>query len=402
MTSLAVAPAPATESAPPVVAPPPGHPRFPLLDSLRGVAALGVLLGHVAAVTGITTGHWWSPFVSNGDQGVTLFFILSGFLLYRPMVSVQLNGAPATSWRDYARRRFLRIVPAYWLALTVLAIWPGLPGVFTGNWWWYYGFLQVYDHDVSIGGLYIAWTLCVEVSFYAVLPFYAGAIGRATRTLTPTTRVRVELLVLGALGIGSLALRFAAPRSLLTLPVFFSWFAVGMALAVLSAALQRRTIAGPQRLARFVARRPGACWAGALGLYLVLCLGIGIPSAAGYTPFQDVVLHRVVGGAMALCLVLPAVFGATAGGWPRRVMAWGWLVWLGLVSYGIYLWHVKLLSVVLEHVNIDGDRGVRAFVLLAALTVLATATVAAASYYVLERPILRLKFRGDRVGADPV
>ena len=150
---------------PPVVAPPPGHPRFPLLDSLRAIAALGVLVSHAAFLSGAARRHWWGAATSNGNLGVAVFFILSGFLLYRPLINAQLNGAPRTRLRDYVRRRLLRIVPAYWLALTVLAIWPGLDPDFGRNWWRYYFFLQLYNPYTVLLGIAQAWTLCVEVSF---------------------------------------------------------------------------------------------------------------------------------------------------------------------------------------------------------------------------------------------
>jgi peptidoglycan/LPS O-acetylase OafA/YrhL len=55
-----------------------------------------------------------------------------------------------------------RIVPAYWAALTLLAIYPGLPGVFTADFWRYYGFLQIYNATTRFGGLSVAWSVCVE------------------------------------------------------------------------------------------------------------------------------------------------------------------------------------------------------------------------------------------------
>jgi peptidoglycan/LPS O-acetylase OafA/YrhL len=379
----------AAEPVAPVVAPPPGHPRFPLLDSLRAIAALSVLIGHAAGASHITTAHWWSPLVASGNQGVTVFFILSGFLLYRPMVSSQLRGAPRSSWRDYARRRLLRIVPAYWLALTVLAIYPGLPGVFTHNWWYYYFFLQVYDHNISIGGIVIAWSLCIEVSFYLLLPFYSDLIGRVTRGRALGARVRVELTVLTVLAVASLALRYFDSTFPLTLPIYFQWFAEGMALALLSAALQGRARGLQPRAVQLIARRPGFCWGIALVLYVLLCFGLGKPPAGGYSDLKEVFLNRLLGGLMALFLVLPAVFGDSAGGWPRRVLAWPVLAWLGLISYGIYLWHLNLL----EQIAGNGtSSGLDVFIRLTVSTMAIAVAVAAASYYIVERPLLRFKF----------
>ena len=150
-------------------------------------------------------------------------------------------------------------MPAYWLALTLLAIYPGLPGVFTHNWWYYYFFLQVYNHNVSIGGIVVAWSLCIEVSFYLLLPLYADLIERVTRGLQVRRRVRVELGILLSLAVGSLTLRYVDPTFPLALPIYMQWFAEGMALALLSAALQGRPSGHQPRLVAIVSRRPGLC-----------------------------------------------------------------------------------------------------------------------------------------------
>ena len=112
---------------------------------MRGAAALGVVLAHAGGVTGTVHKGFGGSLVSNLDAGVTLFFVLSGFLLYRPYRAAQADDRPGPRLRDYARRRVLRIVPAYWVALTVIAAYPGLDEVFSGDWWRYYGLLQVYS-----------------------------------------------------------------------------------------------------------------------------------------------------------------------------------------------------------------------------------------------------------------
>ena len=118
MTTAAASPGRhATAPAPsPAVAPPPGNPRFPLFDLLRGLAVLAVLVWHVFVFTGALDRRWIGDAVSTaGSMGPLLFFAISGFLLYRPWIASR--DAPHTG--RYFRRRALRILPAYWFALTV-------------------------------------------------------------------------------------------------------------------------------------------------------------------------------------------------------------------------------------------------------------------------------------------
>ena len=130
------------------------QPRFPLLDSVRAIAALSVLVFHASFWSQITlTGSDLAPFLSRLDVGVTIFFVLSGFLLYRPFVRARLLGTPPPRAIAYGWRRVLRIVPAYWLALTVIALVIPKPDTFEpGHAVVYYGFLQIYG-DLALGGI---------------------------------------------------------------------------------------------------------------------------------------------------------------------------------------------------------------------------------------------------------
>lgn len=371
-----------TAAVPEAVAPPPGHPRFPLMDSLRAIAALGVLFGHVSINSEVASRHWWGAAAANLDAGVTVFFVLSGFLLYRPFVNSEATGARRPGLAEFARRRVLRIVPAYWLALSILALYPGLPGVWTGDWWRYYGLLQFYDHRTYMHGPAVAWTLSVEVAFYALLPFYAALTRRVPRGRT-RGGWRVQLGLLAALAAASLVLSVAdqdvlMQKSLLT---HFYWFALGMGLAVLSVAYGD---SARVPWARLVAARPLACWGGALVVYLVMSAGLtGAPQHLLYSVPREL-WKQLLSGVVAVLLVLPAVFGAEAGGLPRRVLAWRWLAWLGLVSYGIYLWHQGISAAL-------GLHGQRSFFVLLPVVLAGAVVCAAVSYVVVERPLLRLK-----------
>ena len=376
----------ASTPTPDVVAPPPGHPRFPLMDSLRALAALGVLLTHVALFSGAVQGNWWGAVPGNLAIGVTVFFVLSGFLLYRPFFNAEMTDAPLPAARDFLRRRALRIFPAYWLALTVLAIYPGLPGVFGPEWWKFYGLLQVYDTGTADEGLGIAWSLCIELSFYLVLPVYAWATRRATRAMSGAQRVRFQLALLAILAACSIALRVAVQNTIvqITLPTFFYWFALGMALAVSSVALRDRD-SQPQAV-QLVTARPELAWGSAAVIFLGMCAILtSAPQHLYYSVFQAFWLH-VLSGVVAFLIVAPAVFGDSAGGWVRQVLRWRWLAWVGLISYGIYLWHASIAFHLVSE-------GVQRWWTLLPLTLALAIGCAAVSYYLLERPVLRLKYR---------
>ncbi|MGI8844575.1 MAG: acyltransferase family protein, partial [Thermoleophilaceae bacterium] len=190
---------------PDAVAPPPSHPRFAPIDGLRAVAALTVLAVHVALLTNAYGTPVVGRLLAHLNIGVSIFFLISGFLLYRPFIAHRAAAGPAPpATRDYARRRILRIYPAYWLALAVLVIVPGLSGVLGGQWLGMVALvhaLPVYDTracmDAPLGcGLAHTWSLVVELTFYAVLPLYVSGSERLTRGLTVGRWMRVQLVFL--------------------------------------------------------------------------------------------------------------------------------------------------------------------------------------------------------------
>jgi peptidoglycan/LPS O-acetylase OafA/YrhL len=388
----------ARESTPALsVAPPPGNPRFPLFDSLRGLAVLAVVTFHVSLVTGALERDGFGDVASvAGAMAPPVFFAISGFLLYRPWI-VRPPGVAR-----FARGRVLRILPAYWLALTILAIFPGVVGPFSDDWWRYYFFLQSYEPETLSRGIPVAWTLCVEATFYLALPLWALAFARRN--------LNVQLVALGLLALAGAAVQVAALRLEVSHEVGQSllgqvaWMAVGMMLAVVSVRIDPR---GP--VGRRIADRAVLWWllaaAAFAGLVLLRSHGGGLLGiiAALHTqqPWAKSLADIALSAAIVALVLLPGVFAGDR--LPHRVLRTQPFAWIGVVSFGIYLWHLTIaefitLPAMPQHFSAEGlaltDKiSVVATPVLLALTLLLSAAVAAFSYYYVELPFLRRKDR---------
>lgn len=417
----------APERAPDAVAPPPGNPRFPLVDSLRALGFLMVFTVHATGQAGIFKDPagvpWYAAYVTRLEVALPLFFAISAFLLYRPFVAGLVGSARKPRVRSYARARALRIVPAFWVAMTIAAIYPGITGGWEDHWWAYYLFLQEYVPAWNVGSFQHTWHLSVEITFYALLPLLVllGArLGRRrgedrTSILAGQLTVVAGLyalsvvarVVLTAVGyeaeVGTVpvspreAYSILLPGTLYTaLPASFDWIALGMALAITSVWLEGRS--EQPRWVGVVRDHPALPWGLAAGIWLLLVwLGPHYPEPYRTGSFFTA---EVLYGAIAVLLLAPAVFGHTAGGAVRRLLATRPLAWLGLVSYGFFLWHLPILVKI-------GDTGafdIAGFPRTVEVWVagfLLTLPCAALSYYMLERPLLKLKHRGRGPRSHP-
>lgn len=168
--------------------------ELPYLDGIRAVAVLFVFIRHAWGLSGEPDLDFFiggfrvtlAPFVMMMSSGVDLFFVLSGFLLAQRFFLDRARGRP-TDLRVYARRRFFRIFPPYWVVLGIVLIFL-VPGAVTSD--------LVYSDDGAVsviahvfamqtlvplafgsfGGVASPfWTLTIEILFYAVLPFVVRA-----------------------------------------------------------------------------------------------------------------------------------------------------------------------------------------------------------------------------------
>ena len=392
--------------------------RFRGVEGLRALAAGGVLFGHVHAYGGpygsYDLGRLEVLARTVGMAGVVLFFTLSGFLLYRPFAAAVLTGSRLPSVRSYLRSRFLRIFPAYWLAVLVLGVVLGAtylpaaraegrslasdPEALAANLLLVQGFFP----STMLTGIGPAWSLAVELVFYLALPLLA-LVALALSTLTGAGRRRPWLAALAPAGmllvLGQVGYRLAAslPRtdggswhgswSAVVTRSFLAQcglFAAGLVLAVVHTQLSRGALVLP------------AWWRRASGAGAVVLVA---PPAylfdTGRLSENRATLMMSIGFALLLALVvLPDGRSSRVGALlDVRVLQWG-----GLISYGVFLWHEPLIWVLQREGLTQGGRS---GFLLALLSTTAVSVVAATvSWRCVERPALALKRSPPGVEAE--
>jgi peptidoglycan/LPS O-acetylase OafA/YrhL len=356
------------------------------MDSLRAICALSVFVFHAA----LEINHLSRP-VAQLDAVVPVFFAISAFLLYRPYVQARLHGLPSPTVVPYAIRRVARIVPGYWLALVIIAIWLGLSDVLGVTGFLKYMFFgQIYDPLAIQGGVRTAWTLCIEVTFYLMLPVWAFLLRKvsfsSTRSFVWTEAVPLSglILVTVAWRAATVDLAPAFGRHLspaaFTMPAYLDDFALGMLMAVASVVWATRE--RQPGVVRLVERQSWIPWAIAAAAF-VLC--VRAPGALGDGGTVDYVGRHALKGLIAVALIAPAIYGDAGGGLVRKLLANRTLLWIGLVAYGFYLWHYAVL-VKLTDYGFQEALGGPGFVAVALGVSLA---IAAASWYVLERRAIR-------------
>ena len=365
-----------------------------------------VLTTHVAFHTGEVTSPFLGPILSRLDLGVCLFFLLSGFLLYQPWAKAAMIGTSQPSTRRYARKRFARIYPAYVvLIVVVLGLYPPVAIAPMQDWLTFLTFTQIYVDGAEVAQLGQVWSLATEVAFYGVLPILAWWAGRRYRG-DPDRSARRQWTVLVAM-VG-LSFAFHMVRAWTTwlpdwlssfwLPGYLDWFALGMGLAIARVRLTTQTdgISAPYRRLQLMARDVGTCLAIAALLYAIACTpvagkfyfdgGFG-PELGG--PWAKLIKHYLYGGT-AFFLLLPLALGSASSAYARTLSA-PVMQRLGTVSYGVFLWHLLIISVLADAMGFEVFGG--GFWILWPLTIACSLAIAAISWRWLEKPILRRAHR---------
>jgi peptidoglycan/LPS O-acetylase OafA/YrhL len=352
---------------------------IPALDGIRAIAVALVLADH----GGI-------PGVSGGFLGVDVFFVLSGFLITALLLD-ELRRTGRIGLRAFWIRRARRLLPA--LIVIVLAV-VAARDLFSpetivalrddavaslfwmSNWAFVAQQTDYFSQGAPPSPLQHTWSLGVEEQYYLVWPLLVVALAAVFGA-----RARWAVFALataGAVGSAVAAIVMASDVN----RVYFGTdtrvqaLLVGAAAAALLVRDWSALTAGGT-LIRTRWRRWGACALSVLGLAMLAALA---HYATGSAPeFRDGLLIVV-----AVAVVLVVAPAALDPGSPvARALAWRPLVWLGAISYGVYLWHWPIF------LALNGERTGWSGWPLFAVRCAATVAVAAASWWLLEQPIRR-------------
>lgn len=293
----------------------------------------------------------------------------------------------------------LRIVPAYWAALTLAVVVGVAVNVTPENAAIYYLFAQTYTTETYAGGMPQSWTLCIEIAFYAMLPVWALTM-RARRAHTRAQWLRQELIGLAVLvaisQIYKLVLAFSvdvnsfgAQPLMMALPHFLDALALGMALAV--ATVWQEDSGRTWWAVRVIDRRSWLPWALA-GVAFGVAVLVGPSGEIGQQLTRtDYLLRHELWTLCALGLVLPGMLGDPRRGVVRGLLARRSLLFVGLVSYGLFLHHITVYML-LERWGMGSIQGnLGAWFVWTLVGMLGSLALGTLSYYALERPFLSLK-----------
>ena len=369
--------------------------RYAALDGLRGIAALTVFSIHVwiyqlPNTVVLKRDSWEKMVLFEGRVAFVMFFVLSGYLLYRAFARSALGRGEPVNVRSYLFRRGARILPAYYVAIlgTLALLYaagdvPGRRLVDTGDLPVFFLFGQNYSGETLLKLNAATWTLAVEVAFYLLLPIVGFIALRWCRG-----RVGRQAGLLATLAVGGLAwnaIDYAAgwgPVASHSPPSFLPYFACGMLVALL-VEWQRQRGAAPLGV--------GAS-AGLVAVAAAVLVANGWWHATGAHDSVAMEVFADIGAAVAFSAVIASLVLGTGTG--ATWMGIRPLAWMGEITYGFYLWHIPLLV-------FARSLGILPSGVLFGPAVLPVAIAfGAASWYGIERPVMRRAARLPRAETE--
>ncbi len=348
--------------------------RRPVLEGARGVIVSAVVGYHALRLLLVRHGGdwgdvapiWWPA--ATGRLGVDAFFVLAGYLVVGSWTSCRRAArSRTTAIVEFARRRGWRILPPY-LAMLAIVVPVSAPEVLShgGDLLRLVTVQQYFDPALTSRVNVPIWSLTTEVHFYLVAPIVAGLVARRLgwRIVLPASALAVWWAHTDARGDLSAGM----------LPGRIDQFLVGAAAGALLLSWQRGE---RSRLVDALTSRA------ALPVLVTALVAVGTYHGATWRTGDEGILpllvHPIAGWIFAGLLVR-----LTCGPAPRLLVHRA-LVWLGGISFSLYLWHYPILELGLAQVDRSQPSGLAA--LFALVLVGAAVTVAALLRDLVERPI---------------
>jgi peptidoglycan/LPS O-acetylase OafA/YrhL len=401
----------------------PGVGRLTGIEGLRAVAASSIVVYHVwlygSGPRPVDVSYLSRFALPHLQVGVTLFFALSGYLLYRPIAASLLATGQLPDVRNYLRNRALRILPAYWTILAAVAVaLPAAllqrsssevvldrlvdrPGTLIGNALLVHNYIPA-SLDTGIGP---AWSLAVEVVFYLCLPslgmlawycFRRAACfrGQCLALLAPAG----ALLLVGTLGKaatvwlwppGDFPVHAIIVRSFLS---HADLFAPGMALAVLHVLVRHGYVRLPRR------------WPLIVGATLLVDVAMVVALTDREMLWQWGLTNPYQRLTALACVLLVALVVLPRSAMSRAstlilILESRPLFLTGLASYSLFLWHEPIIRFLAEQGLTMGGRG--GFLTNLGVVAVVSGILSATTYRFVERPALARKVGAPRIPRQP-
>ena len=341
------------------------HTYYPSLDGLRAIA-VGIVL----------SAHGGIPYFRSGGVGVDMFFVLSGFLI-TTILTTEWSQFGRVDFRNFYARRFLRLAPALFLTCTFVGVgmlwlerrFPGteiaLSLSYTANW-----ALAFYNYQLT--WLNHCWSLSIEEQFYMIWPLIIVGLERAVRSPSSKWKILVGLAALLAIRRALMVGIWPDERINFGLDTRMDTLMVGAALAYFIQSLPATGLSDrvSKPLGRVLAP---LAFAGMIAV---------IHTVTWYSPWMGWIGYVLVAGAAAIVIgdLVRGRHSLLAG-----VLAWRPLVYVGKISYGLYLLHLPIYYMVeklLPTASLPARLSLKVTVSLA---------LASLSFHLYEKRFLRMK-----------
>jgi peptidoglycan/LPS O-acetylase OafA/YrhL len=370
----------------------PSRARSRELEGYRGLASLSIVIFHVCQYALVQTSD--NPVLEalTRFEVVDVLFAMSAFLLTLSYARAAIDGGSSHSAGQFLFRRAVRILPLYWVAVTV--VWAVRNPALHADWvdlLEHLTFTQVFDQKRIFYTLGPVWSMSLEIVFYGLLVILGPAAVRLCRRLD-SRRQRVTALLAGCAALFAVPVIWNAVAFLgLHIsydhwPVYFGpqarfgSFAVGMALAVIVAARRSAPV--------FAGAWPTVLRVAAL-LLVLGATALNQPGTWGQAGYHDV---AAIGWAL---LLASTVLGSGGQAWSRW-LSWRPLTLAGLISYSTYMWHEPVMML-LGHVGLTG-RSMAALPWSIAAVLTVSLLAGTLSYLLVEYPTSKLRALRGRDG----